>query len=153
MSGVFGLQLRLVDSVSDPDLRPQLCNLHFRLQQLLSHRLLPLQQLLFRSKELLPQRPLPLHPLQRKRLRLRLRLRIRPQLLQLQLRPRPLLPHIAPTALPAPPRSSCRRLLLLRVATARLQLDDGPHALVGHGGGGIEDGCCCCCCCCCRSAL
>ena len=141
MDSVFGFER----GVSDPDLRPQLCNLHFRLQQLLSHRPLPLQQLLFRSQQLISQRPLPLHPLQRKRLCLR----IRHQLLQLQLCRRPLLPHIAPTALPAPPRSSCRRLLLLRVATARLQLDDGPHALVGHGGGGIEDGCCCCCCCCC----
>jgi hypothetical protein len=115
VSFIFGLQLRLVSfifgferGVSDPDLRPQICNL----------------------QQLLPQRPLPLHALQRKRLRLR----IRPHLLHLQLqlrpRPRPLLPHIAPTALPAPPRSSCRRLLLLRVATARLQLHDGPHALV-----------------------
>ena len=132
MDGVFRLERR----VFDPDLRPQLCNLLFRLQLLLCHRPLPLQQLLC-------HRPLPLHPLQRKRLRLR----IRPQQLHLQLRPRPFLNHIAPTTPPLPlslPRRLLLLLQLLRAVSARLLLHDGPHALVGHGGGEVASGGCCC---------
>jgi hypothetical protein len=131
---IFGLKLRFVNRIFglqsclfhnllrgergafDFDLRPQLCNLRFRLQQLFA------------------QRPLPLHALQRKRLRLR----IRHQQLHLQLS------HIAPATLPIPlPHRCCRRLLLLRqllrVATSRLLLDHRPHALVGHGGGEIAE--------------
>ena len=151
--------MSLDHGVFDPDIRPQLCNLHLRLQQLLSHRPLPLKQMLFCLKQifshrpfplqqLLCHRPLPLHPLQRKRLRLR----IRPQQLHLQLRPRPLLAHIAPTTPPLPlPRTTTtttttsssssslrRRQQLLRAVSARLLLHDGPHALVGHGGGEVS---------------
>jgi hypothetical protein len=52
VSSVFGLLLRIVDRVFDPDLRPQLCNLRFCLQQFL-----------FRLQQMRPQRPLPLHAL------------------------------------------------------------------------------------------
>jgi hypothetical protein len=80
---VFGLKR----GVFDLYLRLQLCNLRFRLQQLLSHR------------------PLPLHPLKSKRLRLR----IRPQQLQLQRCPSLL---AVPTPLHLPPPRLRRRLLL-----------------------------------------
>ena len=95
----------------------QLCNLRFRLQQLLSHR------------------PLPLHRLQRKRMHLR----ICPQ----QLHPNLCSSLILnPTLLPDPLPRCCLRLLLLRqllrAAGARLLLND-PHSLVGHDGGDIAE--------------
>ena len=96
--------------IFDPDLR-------LRMQQLLSHR------------------PRLLQPLHRKRLRIR----NRAQQLQLQLQPRPPLSLLLnPAALPvALPRRHSVLLLLLRAASARLLLHDGPHALVGHGGAAV----------------